>query len=62
MVKDVLPNQWIGYLTKQPYVNLDKEVQQIFMIHNKPFLCDKAVQFIWYILCMLNLFYVAHAY
>ena len=30
MAKDVLPNQWIAYLTKQPYVNLDNEVHSLF--------------------------------
>ena len=46
MAKDVLPYQWIAYLTKQPYVNLDNEVQQIFYHSKLAFFCNKSVLFI----------------
>ena len=46
MAKDVLLNQWIVHLTKQPYVNLDNEVQQIVYESKLAFFCIKRVQFI----------------
>ena len=43
MAKDVLPNQWITYLTKQPYVNLDNEVQQRFYDSKLALFCNESV-------------------